>query len=119
MNNPFESKVLIEKFEIGFEAKFIYLPNNRMKFIALTDTFTPKGFSETVDIKVQQITTDIYNICWVEASGIQVVQNVMLSENRIYSVLSYNDEKAYGKRAVITGVGKFQITDEKASDYEN
>ena len=119
MSNPFEGKVLFEKFEIGFEVKLIYLPNNRMKFIALTDTFTTKGFSETVDIKVVLITDDIYNICWVESNGIQVVQNIKLSEKWIYSVLSYNDENASGKRTIITGVGKYQITEEKASDYEN
>ncbi len=117
MINPFEGKVAITKFTTGFEVKLIYLPNNLLKFIALTDTFTAKGYSETVDAKIQHIENEIYSIAWVELTGFQVVQTIKLSENWVYSVMSANNDEAYGKRSLHSGIGEYKFTEEKADDY--
>lgn len=98
------------KYENGYHFKMDYLSEDTLRWTSLVKREN-MPMTGTQRYYLNEQGNEIVTISWVEADGFSVSQNVDYANGTVYSFMTWNDENAYGGRAVMADRGTVKLLD--------
>lgn len=94
-------------FEMGYRFRLHYIDAKTMEWTSLNkDTY---GEVETETIYTHDIGDGLINVNWIEKTGVSVTHIIDLNKNTVFGYMSWDEDTAYGHRAVLTHSGTYTI----------
>lgn len=98
-------------YETGYHFLIEYLDENRLKWHALSKRAEGAPEEETKPFSYYEIKEGIYNVNWIEETGLVVSQILDFTEGKVYAFTTWPDEKARGGRAELLHQGSLKVLD--------
>ena len=98
-------------YETGYHFIIEYLSEKELKWHALAKTAEDAPKEEKEPYSSYEIGDEIYNVNWIEESGLVVSQIADLKNGKVYAFMTWPDENARGKRAELLHKGTLTIID--------
>lgn len=105
----YTNKTIDVKYEAGLHYTIEYLPDNKLKWTTLGKSLdgAPEAAEET--FYFVEIAPNVFNLNWIEESGISVSQTINFETKVVYAFLAWDDVTARGKRAFAEQHGKIEF----------
>lgn len=107
----YQGKKIDVNYETGYHFAIEYLDETTLKWHALSKTAEGGKEEETVTYSYYEIGDDMYNVNWIEDTGIVVSQIADFKNGIVYAFMTWEDETAPGKRAQLLHKGTLSVSD--------
>ena len=98
-------------YETGYHFVIEYLSDNELEWEALADAAEGAPKKEKEPFSYYEIREGLYNINWIEESGLVVSQIADFTEGKVYAFMTWPDEKARGNRAELLHKGTLKVSE--------
>lgn len=103
--NKRRAKISLDNGNIEFE---IYYEDGTLIWTSLPN----RDRSEKENLIFEKLNDSLYNISWVESTGITVTHIINLDENKVWAIWSWDDAFTYGGRKMELHMGSFYFLNE-------
>ncbi len=107
----YKGKKIDVNYETGYHFVIDYLSENELQWTALAKEAEGAPSQEKEPYSSYEIGEDLYNVNWIEESGLVVSQIADFKNGRVYAFMTWPDENARGKRAELLHKGTLTVLD--------
>ena len=98
-------------YETGYHFEIQYLSESELKWKALSKAAEGAPTEESEPYSSYEIREGLFNINWIEESGLVVSQIADLTNSKVYAFMTWPDKDARGGRAELLHKGTLTVLD--------